>query len=107
MKRRFEQWYSDEVTKQLEAVEDVETVEVQPVDMCSLTARWLVEMGEYVSENPQILVNGFRHAGMLASWRMHSRAIQCKQAACTPILRKSGNGRQRNMCACLTGIPQL
>ena len=72
LKRRFEQWYSDEVTKQLEGVEDIESVEVQPVDMCSaamkvLTAKWLVEMGEYLSENPQIVVNGFRHAGISAA----------------------------------------
>ena len=38
---------------------------------------------------------------------MHSRAIQCKQAACTAILRKLGKGHQRNMCAYLTGIPCL
>ena len=40
--------------------------------MCSaamkvLTAKWLVEMGEYLSENPQIVVNGFRHAGISAA----------------------------------------
>ena len=72
LKRRFEQWYSDEVTKQLEGIEDIESIEVQPVDMCSaamkvLTAKWLVEMGEYLSENPQIVVNGFRHAGISAA----------------------------------------
>ena len=65
LKLRFEQWYSDEVTKQL-GVEDIESVEVQPVDMCSaamkvLTAKWLVEMGEYLSEN------GFRHTGISAA----------------------------------------
>ena len=38
---------------------------------------------------------------------MPSGAIQCKQAACTPIFIKSGKGRQRNMCACLMGIPRL
>jgi hypothetical protein len=29
------------------------------------TAKWLVEMGEYMSENPQIVFNGFRHTGIL------------------------------------------
>ena len=53
LKRKFEQWYSDEVTKQLEGAEDIESVEIQPVDMCTaamkvLTAKWLVEMGEYI-----------------------------------------------------------
>ena len=40
--------------------------------MCSaamkvMTAKWLVEMGEYSSENPQIVVSGFRHAGISAA----------------------------------------
>ena len=38
---------------------------------------------------------------------MPSRAIQCKQVACTPILIKLGKGSQRNMCVCLMGIPRL
>ena len=41
-----------------------------------------------------------------SSW-MYSRAIQCKQATCTPILSKSGKGCQCSMYACLTGIPHL
>ena len=50
LKRRFEQWHLDEVTKQV-GVKDIESIEVQPVDMCSaamkmLTAKWLVEMGK-------------------------------------------------------------
>ena len=37
---------------------------------------------------------------------MHRRATQCKQAAYSPFLSKLGKGRQRNMCACLMGIPR-
>ena len=48
LKHKFEPWYSEEVTKQLEGVEDIEAVEMQPIDMSSavmkmLTAKWLVE----------------------------------------------------------------
>ena len=72
LKRKFEQWYSEEVTKQLEGVEDIEAVDIQPINMSSaamkvLTAKWLVEMGEYLSENPQVVVSGFRHAGISAA----------------------------------------
>ena len=72
LKRKFEQWYADEVTKQLQGAEDIEAVEIQPFDMRSaamkvLTAKWLVEMWEYISENPQIVVNGFKHAGILSA----------------------------------------
>ena len=72
LKRKFEHWYSEEVTKQLEGVKDIEAVEIQPIDMTSagmkvLTAKWLVEMGEYLLENPQVVVSGFRHAGISAA----------------------------------------
>lgn len=29
-----------------------------------LSARWLVEMAEYIADNPQFVVNGFRRAGI-------------------------------------------
>ncbi len=53
LKRKFEHWYSDEVTNQLQGVSDVESVEIQPVNLCmaavkELSAEWLVEMAEYI-----------------------------------------------------------
>ena len=61
LEHKFEQWYANEVTKQLEGAEDLDSVDIQPVDMHSaamkvLTAKWLVEMAVYVSDNPQIVV---------------------------------------------------
>ena len=38
---------------------------------------------------------------------MHSRVIQCKQAAYTAILSKSGKGSQRNMYAWMKDIPRF
>ena len=32
--------------------------------MRELNARWLVEMAEYISDNPQFIVNGFIRAGI-------------------------------------------
>ena len=69
LKRKFERWYSDEVTKQLQGASDVESAQIQPVDLCvaavkELTAEWLVEMAEYIASNPQFVVNGFRRAGI-------------------------------------------
>ena len=69
LKRRFEDWYSSEVTKQLQDVSDIESVAIQPVNLSmaavkELSAKWLVDMFEYVSDNPQFIVNGFRRAGI-------------------------------------------
>ncbi len=63
--RRFEEWYAAEVTKQLQDVElDIEEIESIPVDLSfarvkELSAQWLVDMVEYISDNPNIVVNGF------------------------------------------------
>ena len=35
--------------------------------MRKLSARWLVEMAEYISDNPQFIVNGFIRAGISES----------------------------------------
>ncbi len=67
LKRKFE--HCDEVTKQLQDVSDVESVEIQPVNLCmaavkQLSVEWLVEMAEYTANNPHFIVNGFRRAGI-------------------------------------------
>lgn len=68
LKRRFEEWYSEQIIKQLEG-RDIESMELQPISMGlpmmkELGAKWLVEMAEHFSENPQIIVNGFIKAGI-------------------------------------------
>ena len=35
--------------------------------MRELSARWLVEMAEYISDNPQFIINGFIRAGISES----------------------------------------
>ena len=51
LKRKFEEWYSCEIMKQLEG-KDVESAELQPINLGmpvlkELGARWMVEMAEY------------------------------------------------------------
>ena len=70
LKRKFEHWYADEVVKQLQGVTDIQSAEIQPINMSFaaikvLSAKWLVEMSEYLAENPQFIVSGFRRAGIL------------------------------------------
>jgi len=68
LKRRFEDWYSQQVTKQFEG-RDIESTDLQPISLSlpvlkELGAKWMVEMAEYFAENPQIIVNGFIRAGI-------------------------------------------
>ena len=72
LKRQFEHWYSDQVMSQLEGVSDVESAEIQPVNLCmavvkELSAHWLVEMAEYIANNLQFIVNGFQRPGILSA----------------------------------------
>ena len=72
LKRTFEEWYADRVMNQLQGVTDIESAEIQPINLCFaeirvLSAKWLVEMEHYLAENPQFIVNGFRCAGILAA----------------------------------------
>ena len=68
LKRKFEEWYLNEIMKQLE-VKDVESAKLQPIDLGmpvlkELGASWMVEMAKYFGENPQIVVNGFIKPGI-------------------------------------------
>ena len=70
LKRKFEQWYSEQVMKQLQGVTEIQSVQIQPINLClaavkELSAKRLAEMGDYLSDNPQFVVNGFRRAGIL------------------------------------------
>ena len=65
MKPKFEQWYSEQVMKQLQGVTEMRLVQIQPINFClaavkELSTKWLVEMGECLSDNPWFVVNGFR-----------------------------------------------
>lgn len=67
----FEDWYAHEIVKQVKNNEEEEEEEMclQPVNMSfpvmkELSAKWLVGMFDYIRENPNLVVNGFVHAGI-------------------------------------------
>ena len=58
LKSKFEQWYAEEINNQLQS-KDVETATLQPIDlvmpvMKELGAKWLVQMADYIADNPQL-----------------------------------------------------
>ena len=66
LRGRFNEWYSEQVANQLG--DDLDGLQAQPVNltaaaMKSVGGKWLVEMHEYISSNPEI-VNGFHNAGI-------------------------------------------
>lgn len=71
LKGRFEEWYTEQVVKQLsgKSMDDLEEAEIEPIDLSmpaikNIGAKWMVEMAEYISNNPQFIVKGFIRSGI-------------------------------------------
>ena len=71
LRSQFCEWYIEQVLTQLdgEDVENLEDLELQLINlgmpaMKELGAKWLVNAAQYISDNPQIIVNGFLHSGI-------------------------------------------
>ena len=67
MKRKSEDWYANELMIQFQ--EGVDDVDLQPVNLSlphlkELTAKWMVKAANHISNNPQVIVNGFMRAGI-------------------------------------------
>ena len=69
LRSKFSDWYSEQVRQQIDDVDDIGKVDLVPVDlrlvvMRELSTQWLVEMFDYISSNPQFIINGFEKAGI-------------------------------------------
>ncbi len=71
LRQRFDEWYSQEVFRQLEGMtsEEIELFDVQPINlsmarMKEISADWLVQTSVYLAENPLFLVNGWIKSGI-------------------------------------------
>ena len=59
---KFSQWYSNELTELF--MEGDEPVDLSTLRVKCLSGQWLVQQYEHLEDNPQIIVHGFRHAGI-------------------------------------------
>ena len=71
LKKEFEDWYSEQVMQQLDGkdMDDLESTKIQPINLGmpilkEVSAKWLVGMVEYITSNPQFIVNGFICCGI-------------------------------------------
>ncbi len=71
LKQNFELWYADEIAKQTDWCYQysVNRNSASFAAIKVLSAKLLVEMSEYLSENPQFMVNGFRKPGIIQAGR--------------------------------------
>ena len=72
LQRKFVEWYSEELAKQLSEYEDMENIALETVDLSlarvkEVGATWLVEASDHVRDNSSFIVNGFRRSGVIAA----------------------------------------
>ena len=64
LRSKFSEWYSEELSEQFINGDDDEPVDTLTARMKCVGGRWLMEVMEYLEDNPHIVVNGFKHAGI-------------------------------------------
>ena len=67
MKKRFQDWYAEEVEKQLVGGTNIKVVKVftRMSILKPRSANWLIGALESLSKKPEIVLNGFRMAGIV------------------------------------------
>ena len=67
LRDKFRQWYAKEVSQsvQNEPESRVVPVEMPAGIMKELRAKWLVAFNDYISIHPELVVNGFKEAGIV------------------------------------------
>ena len=81
LKGKFQDWYADQIWQQLDPSVDIEEQELQLVDLSlpalrEFGAKWLVEMAEYMSNNPCFIVRGFSHSGISKALKVKMKQTQ-------------------------------
>ena len=67
MKQHFQAWYAEEVQKQIASGTDISDVEID-TRISILTpnrANWLIGAMDFLSQKPEIVINGFRKVGIV------------------------------------------
>ena len=67
MKQDFQAWYAEEVQKQIASGTDISDVEID-TRISILTpnrANWLIGAMDFLSQKPEIVINGFRKVGIV------------------------------------------
>ena len=65
IRKQFSDWYATEVNKQLEeGKQDISPVDLRMSIMKPLGARWLVSLYDYLNQQNDIIINGFKAAGI-------------------------------------------
>ena len=70
LKGKFHEWYADKVTKQIDGQDEVTPVDLRLSIMKPIGAKWIIELHDYLKTKPDIIINGFKGAGIIDAIRM-------------------------------------
>ena len=63
LRGRFQEWYSDQVAKQLASELPATSIGLQMSVVKPLGAKWLIDLCDYMKLRLNIILNGFKKAG--------------------------------------------
>ena len=66
LRGQFQEWYSDQICQQLQTCKEneLESVDLKMSIVKPLGAKWMMNLYDYMKDKPDIIRNGFRHAGI-------------------------------------------
>ena len=71
LRKEFHSWYAQSICKQLDGTSAREAIDLRLSVVKPLGARWLVRMCDHVKTKPDMIINGFREAGILQCATLH------------------------------------
>ena len=96
LRDKFQEWYVEKVMDQIDANADPDDVDIDPICLSMpVLKQMMVEMSGYISDNPQIIVNGFIRAG-ISGFLDNPNADQCE--TCNSSEDEGSSSDDNNSC---------
>ena len=65
LRAKFQQWYSDKIHDSLDSMNKEGVVDLKLSVVKPLGGQWLMDLYDYMLQKPELIINGFRGAGIL------------------------------------------
>uniref|UniRef100_A0A1X7TQY0 DDE-1 domain-containing protein n=1 Tax=Amphimedon queenslandica TaxID=400682 RepID=A0A1X7TQY0_AMPQE len=62
---KFGEWYAEKVAMQMKDAGSMTPINLKLSEMKPIGARWMMELYDYFKAKPEIIINGFKAAGIL------------------------------------------
>lgn len=66
LRKEFQSWYADKICSQLKGGSQRNSVDLRLSVVKPLSAKWMMNMFNYIKARPEIIVGGFRNSGIFS-----------------------------------------